>query len=75
MEGSLVFPSNKISQALQQQTGIIVNPHSILESIRKNRDYVQISGKTYDISQIKEYFNVASKRAYIRMLTTDIMPK
>ena len=51
---SLLVLSNKISLALEEQTGYIVKPHSILQSIRDNKDQVQISGKSYDIGEIKD---------------------
>ena len=53
---SLFVLSNKIALALQQKTGTIINPHSILENIRGNKDQVVFSGKTYDISKIKEHY-------------------
>ncbi len=62
---SLFVLSNKISLALEEQTGYIVNPHSILQSIRDNKEQVQISGKSYDISEIKKY--------YIRQISTEIV--
>lgn len=62
---SLFVLSNKISLALEQQTGYIVNPHSILQSIRDNKDHVQISGKSYDIGEIKKY--------YIRQISAEIV--
>ncbi|MGV9204742.1 MAG: hypothetical protein ACOC44_12085 [Promethearchaeia archaeon] len=62
---SLFILANKISQALQQQTGNIVNPHTILGNIRKNQDQVIISGKNYDIGKVKEH--------YIRQIANDIV--
>ncbi len=56
INASLFILSNKIALALQQQAGTIINPNSILQSIRSNKDKVQISGKTYDISKVKEHF-------------------
>jgi hypothetical protein len=53
---SLFVLSNKIAIALQQKTGIIINPHAILENIRGNKDYVILSGKTYDIGKLKEHY-------------------
>ncbi len=53
---SLFVLSNKIAIALQQKTGIIINPHAILENIRGNKDYVVLSGKTYDIGKLKEHY-------------------
>lgn len=53
---SLFVLSNKIAQALQQQTGHIVNPHSILESIRNGKSKLVISGKTYDVGKIREHY-------------------
>ncbi len=53
---SLFVLSNKIAIALRQKTGIIINPHAILENIRGNMDYVILSGKTYDIGKIKEHY-------------------
>jgi len=62
---SLFVLSNKISLALEEQTGYIVKPHSILQSIRDSKDQVQISGKSYDIGEIKQY--------YIRQISTEIV--
>ena len=62
---SLFVLANKISQALQQQTGHIINPHTILGNIRKNQDQVIISGKNYDIGKVKEH--------YIRQIANDIV--
>jgi len=56
INASLFVLSNKIAQALQQKIGIIINPHSILENIRGNKDQVIFSGKTYDISKLKEHY-------------------
>jgi hypothetical protein len=53
---SLFVLSNKIALALQQKTGTIINPHSILENIRGNNNQVLLSGKTFDISKIKEHY-------------------
>ncbi len=53
---SLFVLSNKIALALQQKTGTIINPHSILENIRGNKNKLLLSGKTYDIGKIKEHY-------------------
>lgn len=53
---SLFVLSSKIAQALQQKAGIIINPNSILENIRGNKNQVTLSGKTYDIGNIKEHY-------------------
>ena len=62
---SLFVLSSKIAQALQQKVGIIINPHSILENIRGNKNQVSLSGKTYDISSIKEH--------YVRQISQEIV--
>ena len=62
---SLFVLSSKIAQALQQKVGIIINPHSILENIRGNKNQVMLSGKTYDIGNIKEH--------YIRQISQEIV--
>ncbi|MHA1146939.1 MAG: hypothetical protein ACTSR8_01710 [Promethearchaeota archaeon] len=62
---SLFVLANKIALALQQQVGIIVNPHSILKNIREDQNHVILSGKTYDIGQIKEH--------YIRQISVEIV--
>ena len=62
---SLFILANKISNALQQQAGLIINPHSILKNIRENQNFVIISGKTYDIEKIKEH--------YIRQISSEIV--
>ncbi|MHA1291739.1 MAG: hypothetical protein ACTSQJ_03610 [Promethearchaeota archaeon] len=62
---SLFVLANKVALALQQQTGFIVNPHSILENIRSNKDIVQLSGKTYNIGKIKEH--------YLRQISSEIV--
>ncbi|MFO8020296.1 MAG: ParM/StbA family protein [Promethearchaeia archaeon] len=62
---SLFVLANKISQALQQQTGEIVNPHTILGNIRKKQDQVILAGKNYDIGNVKEH--------YIRQIANDIV--
>lgn len=61
---SLFVLSNKIAISLRQQTGTIIHPYSILQSIRNNNDFVVISGKTYDISKVKEH--------YIRQISAEI---
>ncbi len=53
---SLFVLSNKIAIALQQKTGIIINPHEILENIRGNKGYVILSGKSYNIGKLKEHY-------------------
>ncbi len=62
---SLFVLSNKIAIALRQKTGIIINPHAILENIRGNMEYVALSGKTYDIGKIKEH--------YVRQIAKEIV--
>ena len=62
---SLFVLSNKIAIALRQKTGIIINPHAILENIRGNMEYVVLSGKTYDIGKIKEH--------YVRQIAKEIV--
>jgi len=62
---SLFVLSSKIAQALQQKIGIIINPHSILENIRGNKNAVVFSGKTYDITNIKEH--------YVRQISHEIV--
>lgn len=53
---SLFVLSNKIAIALQQKTGMIINPHAILENIRGNKGYVVLSGKPYNIGKLKEHY-------------------
>ncbi len=65
VNASLFMLSNKIALALQQESGMIINPHAILESIRTNRNQIVISGKTYDIAAIKEH--------YMRQISVDIV--
>jgi len=53
---SLFVLSTKISLGLQQQTGTIINPKSILKNIMINKNQITISGKMYDIKKIKEHY-------------------
>lgn len=53
---SLYVLSNKISQALQQQTGTILNPQSILMNIRNNIDQINVGGKIFDIGKVKQHY-------------------
>ena len=64
-KASLFVLSNKIAIALQQKTGMIINPHAILENIRGSKDFVFLSGKSYDIGKLKEH--------YIRQIAQEIV--
>ena len=62
---SLFVLANKISLALQQKINKIVSPQSLLSIIRNDNNKVALSGKTYDISKIKEH--------YIKLISQDIV--
>jgi hypothetical protein len=64
-DASLSSLTNKIALALQEDTGAIVNPHSILESIRNNENQVIISGRIASISKVKEF--------YVRQISAEIV--
>ena len=64
-DASLSVLTDKIALALEEDTGSIVNPHSILESIRDNKNQIIISGKIVNISKVKEY--------YIRKIAAEIV--
>lgn len=64
-DASLSVLTNKVARALEEDTGSIVNPHSILESIRNNDTQVVIAGKIANISSVKDY--------YIRQISAEIV--
>ncbi|TFF86448.1 MAG: hypothetical protein EU551_01490 [Promethearchaeota archaeon] len=62
---SLFVLANKISLGLQQQTNQIIKPLSIMKNLRDNIDEVIISGKRYNITEIREH--------YIRQISQEIV--
>jgi hypothetical protein len=62
---SLFVLANKISLGLQQQTNQIIKPLSIIKNLRDNIDEVIISGKRYNITEIREH--------YIRQISQEIV--
>jgi len=64
-DASLSVLTTKVARALEEDTGSIVNPHSILESIRNDDKQVVIAGKIANISSVKDY--------YIRQIAAEIV--
>ncbi|MBD3229643.1 MAG: hypothetical protein GF329_15790 [Candidatus Lokiarchaeota archaeon] len=65
INASLFTLAKKITQALQQKTNRIINPLSIITNLKDEIDEVIISGKKYDITEIKDH--------YIRQISSEIV--
>ncbi len=64
-DASLSVLTNKIALALEEDTGSIVNPNSILENIRNNSNQVVIAGRICSFGKVKEH--------YIRQISKEIL--
>jgi hypothetical protein len=56
MDGSLAVLANKVAATLQKFTNKVVNPLDLLPNLRLNRNQVNVGGKTYDITESKDFF-------------------
>ncbi|TFF88143.1 MAG: ParM/StbA family protein, partial [Promethearchaeota archaeon] len=65
VNASLFTLANKITHALQHKTNRIINPLSIIKNLKDEIDGVIISGKKYDIGEIKEH--------YIKQISNEIV--
>ncbi|MHA1427535.1 MAG: hypothetical protein ACTSQI_16220 [Candidatus Helarchaeota archaeon] len=56
MDASLAVLANKIAVSLQKVTDKITSPLDLLPNIQQNKNYINVAGQAYDITESKEYF-------------------
>ncbi|MHA1271499.1 MAG: hypothetical protein ACTSPY_17030, partial [Candidatus Helarchaeota archaeon] len=58
--GSLVEATDvltsRMAKSLQEKTGTIIKPFNLMMTLKKGKETVMISGRTYSIKEIKEYY-------------------